>query len=165
MKRQTMIALAVAVVFGLFAVYLLNSYLSRTDQRVEAAEQGLTKVAVAAVPLDYGTPLTSDKVKIVDFPSASIPAGSFRTYAEMVPPGKQRLVLRPITVNEPILASKLAGEGMGASISYLLPDGMRAAAVRIKTAYATSGVRPIVRPPSIANSSSPDFTLATSINS
>ena len=103
MKRQTMIALAVAIVFGLFAVYLLNSYLSRTDRRVQVAERGMTKVAVAAVPLDYGTPLTSDKVKLVDFPSASIPAGSFRTYAEMVPPGKQRLVLRPITVNEPIL--------------------------------------------------------------
>ena len=143
MKRQTMIALAVAIVFGLFAVYLLNSYLSRTDQRVEAAEQGMTKVAVAAVPLDYGTPLTSDKVKIVDFPSASIPAGSFRTYAEMVPPGKQRLVLRPIAVNEPILASKLAGEGMGASISYLLPDGMRAAAVRIND---VSGVAGFIQP-------------------
>lgn len=143
MKRQTMIALAVAVVFGLFAVYLLNSYLSRTDQRVEAAEQGLTKVAVAAVPLDYGTPLTADKVKLVEYPAASIPPGSFRSYAEMVPAGKQRLVLRPITVNEPILASKLAGEGMGASISYLLPDGMRATAVRIND---VSGVAGFIQP-------------------
>jgi pilus assembly protein CpaB len=46
-------------------------------------------------------------------------------------------------VNEPILASKLAGEGMGASISYLLPDGMRAAAVRIND---VSGVAGFIQP-------------------
>jgi len=103
----------------------------------------MAKVAVAAIPLEYGTQLTPDKVKFVDYPIASLPAGTFREWSQLVPAGKQRVVLRPITANEPILASKLAGEGLGASIAYLLPDGMRAAAVRTND---VSGVAGFIQP-------------------
>ncbi|WP_395624013.1 Flp pilus assembly protein CpaB [Sphingomonas daechungensis] len=143
MNRQTLIALGVAVVLGLFAVYLANAYLGRNDEKVAQAVQGTTKVAVAAVPLDYGTEITADKVKFVDYPSASIPAGAFSTFQQLVPGGKKRVVLRPIALNEAILATKLAGEGLGPSIAYLLPDGMRAAAVRIND---VSGVAGFVQP-------------------
>jgi pilus assembly protein CpaB len=48
-----------------------------------------------------------------------------------------------MAINEPILATKLAGEGLGPSIAYLLPDGMRAAAVRVND---VSGVAGFVQP-------------------
>ncbi len=143
MRRPTLIALGIALVLGLLAVYLANVYLTRTEARADAVETGMTKVAVAAVPLDYGTPLSPDKVKFVDYPANSLPPGTFSQWNQLVPAGKQRVVIRPITMNEPILASKLAGEGMGASIAYLLPDGMRAAAVRIND---VSGVAGFVQP-------------------
>ena len=143
MRRQTLIALAVAVVLGLLAVYLANAYLSRGEQRVQQAQVGTIKVAVAAVPLDYGIDITPDKVKFIDYPSASLPAGSFTDYNQLAPAGKRRVVLRPIALNEPILATKLAGEGLGPSIAYLLPDGMRAAAVRVND---VSGVAGFIQP-------------------
>ncbi len=143
MRRQTLIALAVAVVLGLVAVYLANAYLSSGEQRVQQAELGTTKVAVAAVPLDYGIDITPDKVKFIDYPSASLPSGSFADYNQLAPAGKRRVVLRPIALNEPILATKLAGEGLGPSIAYLLPDGMRAAAVRVND---VSGVAGFIQP-------------------
>ena len=143
MRQQTLIALAVAVVLGLLAVYLANAYLGKSDQAVQAAQMGTTKVAVAAIPLDYGMDLTPDKVKFVDYPSANLPAGVFQNYNQLAPAGKRRVVLRPIALNEPILATKLAGEGLGPSIAYLLPDGMRAAAVRIND---VSGVAGFVQP-------------------
>ena len=142
MRQQTLIALAVAVVLGLIAVFLANSYLNRGEQRAQA-QTSTTKIAVAAVPLDYGIDLSPDKVKFVDYPAASIPPGSFSNYQQLVPAGKRRVVLRPMTVNEPILATKLAGEGMGPSIAYLLPDGMRAAAVRVND---VSGVAGFIQP-------------------
>jgi len=142
MRRQTLIALAIAVVLGLVAVFLANTYLSRGDAQV-AAQTSTAKVAVAAVPLDYGIELSPDKVKIVDYPAASVPPGSFTTYDQLVPAGKRRVVLRPMTVNEPILPAKLAGEGLGPSIAYLLPDGMRAAAVRVND---VSGVAGFIQP-------------------
>ena len=143
MRRQTVIALAVAVVLGLLAVYLANAYIGKSDQRVAAAEMGTTKGAVAAVPLDYGIDVTPDKVKFVDYPTSSIPAGAFSDFNQLAPGGKRRVVLRPMAINEPILATKLAGEGLAPSISYLLPDGMRAAAVRLND---VSGVAGFVQP-------------------
>ena len=143
MRRQTLIALGVAIVLGLLAVYLANIFLSKSEQRAEQANAGMVKVAVAAIPLDYGADLTQDKVKFVDYPANAVPAGSFTNFAQITPAGKRRVVLRPMTTNEPILATKLAGEGMGASIAYMLPDGMRAAAVRIND---VSGVAGFIQP-------------------
>src|SRR4030095_6520381 len=143
MRRQTLIALGIAVVLGLFAVYLANVFLTRTQVEAEASPVGTTKVAVAAVPLDYGIEITPDKVRFADFPTNSLPPGSFSAMNQLLPGGKRRVVLRPISVNEPILASKLTGEGQTASIAALLPDGKRAAAVRVND---VSGVAGFVQP-------------------
>ena len=143
MRRQTLIALGAALLLGLLAVYLANIFLSRTEQKAAAAPQGMTKVAVAAVPLDYGVEITPDKIRFADYPVSSVPPGSFRTIGELLPMGKRRVALRPMLVNEPILATKVSGEGQGASIAALLPDGKRAAAVRIND---VSGVAGFVQP-------------------
>jgi pilus assembly protein CpaB len=131
-RRQTLIALGAAVLMGLLAVYFANVFLTNTERRAEVAEAGMSKVAVAAVPLDYGVPLTPEKVRFVDFPSSSI-----------LPGGASRVALRPMQINEPILASKLSGEGQGASLAALLADGMRAAAVRVND---VSGVAGFIQP-------------------
>lgn len=143
LRRQSLIALGIALVLGLLAVYFANIFLSRSERRAEVASAGTMKVAVAAVPLDYGVEITPEKVRFVDFPTTSIPPGSFRSFNELLPLGKKRVALRPMQVNEPILASKLSGEGQSASIAALLPDGMRAAAVRIND---VSGVAGFVQP-------------------
>ena len=141
MKRQTVIALGVALVLGLVAVFLANSFLIGTQRRAELS--GSTKVAVAVVPLSYGSEITPEKVRFADFPNSSLPAGSFTSMTTLLPAGKPRAALLPIQVNEPILASKISGEGKGASIAALLPDGMRAAAVRIND---VSGVAGFIQP-------------------
>jgi len=141
MNRQTMIALAVAVVLGLFAVFIANSYISGREQKADLT--GTTKVAVAAVPLAYGTDITPDKIKFVDYPKASLPPGSFTSAAQLLPEGKKRFALMTISINEPVLASKISGEGQGASIAALLPEGMRAATVRIND---VSGVAGFIQP-------------------
>ena len=143
MQRTTLIALGVAVVLGLVAVYLANVFLTGSEKKVEAAETRLTRIAVAAVPLDYATEITPEKVKFVEYPASSLPPGTYSQFNQLVPAGKRRVVLRPMQMNEPILASKLAGEGLGPSIAYLLPDGMRAAAVRIND---VSGVAGFIQP-------------------
>jgi len=143
MRRTTLIALGAAVILGLFAVYLANVFLTSSEKDAEAQKVTFTKVAVAAVPLEYGTDIGPEKVKFVDYPSTSVPPGSFAQFTQLVPAGKRRVVIRPMQVNEPILASKLGGEGMGPSIAYQLPDGMRAAAVRIND---VSGVAGFIQP-------------------
>ena len=141
MSRQTLIALGGAIVLGLIAVFIANSYLNGAQKRAYAG--ATTKVAVATSPLGYGTVITPDKVRFVEFPNTSIPPGSFTTAQQLLPPGKKRVALVPIAVNEPILKDKISAEGEGASISALLPDGMRAATVRIND---VSGVAGFIQP-------------------
>ena len=143
LRRQSLIALVAAVILGLIAVYLVNIFLVKSEERIVASPLGTTKVAVASVPLDYGVEVTPDKVRFVDYPTASLPPGSFRTAADLLPLGKRRVALRPIQINQPLLAADLKGEGQGASIAALLPDGKRAAAVRIND---VSGVAGFVQP-------------------
>jgi len=140
-NRQTLIALGVAVVLGLTAVFLANSFLSGKER--QAYEGGTTKVAVAASPLAYGSDITPDKIRFVDYPNTSIPPGAYTTATQLLPPGKKRVALFPIAVNEPILPNKISKEGEGASMSSLLPDGMRAATVRIND---VSGVAGFIQP-------------------
>jgi pilus assembly protein CpaB len=142
-RRQSLIALGIAIVLGLVAVYLANLFLSRTEQKAQAASVGMTRVAVAAVPLDYGVEVTPEKVRFVEFPKNSIPPGSFASLNQLLPLGKKRVALRPMQVNEPILASKLMGEGLNASIAALLPAGKRATAVRVND---VSGVAGFIQP-------------------
>src|SRR2546423_1324387 len=140
-NRQSLIALAAALVLGLVAVFLANTYLLGSQR--QAALSGTTRVAVAASPLAYGVDITPDKVRFVDYPNASIPPGAFTNAAQLMPAGKKRVALLPISVNELILPGKISGAGQGASIASLLPDGMRAASVRIND---VSGVAGFVQP-------------------
>jgi pilus assembly protein CpaB len=140
-NRSTLIALTVAVFLGLVAVYFANSYLSRSE--TAAYSKGTTKVAVATAPLSFGVDITPDKIRFVDYPNSSIPPGAFTDAAQLMPAGKKRVALLPIAVNEPILSSKISAVGAGASIAALLPDGMRAATVRIND---VSGVAGFIQP-------------------
>jgi pilus assembly protein CpaB len=140
-NRQSWIALVIAIVLGVVAVYLANTYLTSSQKRVELT--GTSKIAVAAFPMAFGVDVTPDKVRFVDYPNASIPPGSFNSIAQLLPGGQRRVALLPISINEPILASKLSSSGSGASIAALLPEGMRAATVRIND---VSGVAGFVQP-------------------
>jgi len=143
MKRQTLIALGVAIILGLIAVLLANTYLSGREKQLAQSPEGMVRVAVASMQLDYGADVTPDKVKFVQYPAASLPPGVYKSMAELLPMGKRRVALRPIQVNQPLLAADLSGEGQNASIAALLPDGMRAATVRIND---ISGVAGFVKP-------------------
>ena len=141
MRRQTLIAIAAALILGLVAVYLANTFLNATQRESEATQ--LTRVAVAAVPMAYGTEITADKIRFANYPKNSLPAGSFGNAAELFPKGERRVALMSIAPNELILADKISGAGKNASIATLLPDGMRAASVRIND---VSGVAGFVQP-------------------
>jgi pilus assembly protein CpaB len=141
LSRQSLIALGVALVLGIAAVYLANSFL--VDRQKEIYRGGTTKVAVAASPMAFGSDITPDKVRFVEYPNSSIPPGAFTNAAQLNPAGSKRFALLPIAVNEPILTGKISAVGQGASIAALLPAGMRAATVRIND---VSGVAGFVQP-------------------
>jgi Flp pilus assembly protein CpaB len=61
-----------AIFPGLFAVLLANSYLTGRERQLANWPEGMTRVAVAALPLSFGAEITPDKVKFVNYPAPAI---------------------------------------------------------------------------------------------
>jgi pilus assembly protein CpaB len=139
MRGQGLIILGVAILVGLAAVFLANSYLGRVEERQATTPQGMVKVAVARVPLDFGVVITPDKVNLIDMPANALPEGTFSSIPQLLPANGNRVALRPMAVNEPILRSKISGEGGRAAISAVLKPDMRAAAVRVSDVAGVGG--------------------------
>lgn len=139
MRGQGLIILGVAILIGLAAVFLANSYLGRVEQQQTTSPQGTVKVAVASVPLDFGAPITPDKVRLVDWPTNSLPEGTFSSIPQLLPMNHTRVALRPMAANEPILRSKISGEGGRAAISAVLDPTKRAVAVRLSDVAGVGG--------------------------
>jgi pilus assembly protein CpaB len=140
LRRQSIIALVAAIFFGLIAVLLVNAYLTGADRQVaQVKTTGTIKLAVAAVPLPFGTPITPEKARLVDWPTDSVPPGAVQNMADLSQGGQPRVVLRPIEPGEPILNSKISGEGGRATLSAILPGDKRAVSIRISDVAGVAG--------------------------
>ena len=140
LANRNLLAIVIAAVIGIAAVIIANGYLSGVETRqTNAAEDGrLVQIAVARVPLEYGVALTSENIRMVSWPTTSMPAGAFQSPKGLY--GSQaRIVLRRIEAGEPILPGKITGFGGRASLSELLETDMRAVAVRINDVAGVAG--------------------------
>jgi pilus assembly protein CpaB len=147
MPRRNLIVLSLAALIGLFAVYLANSWFSgvETRQAKVAEQQKQVRIAVAANQLGFGTPLTGDNVRLVNWPADSVPQGAFTSTEPLM---KGHVAVRPMVIGEPVLASKISGLDGRASISNNLPEGMRAVSIPINE---VSGVGGFVAPGDIVD--------------
>ena len=141
--QRNLIILGVAVLLGLFAVFMANAYFSGVEQRQAqvAAEQKLARIVVATQPMAFGTTLTADNIRMQNWPAASVPTGAFRSIAAALK--DNRVALRPIVPGEPILADKVSGKDGRATLAANLPAGMRATTIPVS---AVSGVAGFVLP-------------------
>lgn len=95
-----------------------------------------TPIVVASADLPWGTPLTKEMVRVVNYPAEHLPEGRFKE----IEPLDGRVVLTHLKRNEPILESKLAPLDIktGGVVGVLHP-GMRAMAVRVNEVVGVSG--------------------------
>lgn len=127
---------------------MANAWFSGVEKRQErvAEQQQLTRIVVATQPLEFGSPLTTENLRMQNFPAASVPVGAFGSIADAMSGG--RVALRPIAPGEPVLADKVSGADGRAVLSALLPDGMRAVSIPVS---AVNGVSGFVRPGDIVD--------------
>lgn len=146
MNSRNIIIAAVAVLVGLIAVYLGNAYFSGVAERNEqiAEKAKMSRIVVAMQDMSFGTQVSPQNVRLANWPADSVPQGAFTSVEEAT---KNRVALRPIVIGEPILASKVSGDGR-ATLSANLPAGMLAFTVAIS---ADSGVGGYVRPGDIVD--------------
>jgi pilus assembly protein CpaB len=143
MPGRNVILIGVAVIIGLIAVFLANTYFSgvETRQAQVAKEQKLARIVVASQDLAFGTPLSTQNLRLVNYPANAVPVGAFTSLEAATQNG--RVALRPIVVNEPVLASKVSGANGRATLSANLPVGKLAYAIPVNDVSSVGGfVRP-----------------------
>ena len=138
MQNRLKIALVVAVFFGLIASYGIYSFLRQQRQAADALRNETQNIVVANKDIPAGTVINEEflkkgMLKASPWPKASVPAGAFSSPEQLV--GKTNRV--KIIANEPILESRLAGEGAGLTVR--LEAGKRAMAVRVDEIIGVSG--------------------------
>ena len=136
--------IAFAVMFGLLAVFVAQSWLnSAAEQRMRSLEANkktvTTKtIVVAAKPLRFGNELVAGSLREVEWPDKALPTGAFSKIDEVVG-GAKRVALTAIEPNEPVLSSKVTGPGQRATLSAMLRDGLKAATVRVNDIDGVGG--------------------------
>jgi pilus assembly protein CpaB len=143
-RSSTIIMIAFAVVFGLLAVFLAQSWLnSQAEMRMRSLEaqkkpMATQTIVVASKPLRFGNELGSMSLREIPWPEGQVPAGAFSKISDLTT-GPKRVVLTAIEANEPILASKVTGPGQRGTLSAVLTDGMKAVTVRVNDVEGVAG--------------------------
>lgn len=138
MQNRLKIALVVAVFFGLVAAYGIYNFLSHQQKETDTLRAANQEIVVAAQDILPGTIFNEESLKkgltkTTPWPKTSIPPGAFSTPQQIM--GKVSRV--KILANEPILESRLAGEGAGLTVR--LEAGKRAVALRVDEIVGVSG--------------------------
>ncbi len=126
------IFLALALIAAVGAALVLTRYL---EARTAAARVPTVKVVVAALDIPLATALRSEALNVVDWPAAGRPERAASDAAKLI----GRIAATPILKGEPILEAKLASSEAGNGLAALLPEGMRAVAVRVDDVVGVAG--------------------------
>jgi pilus assembly protein CpaB len=144
-RSSTIIMIAVAAVFGLLAVYVAQSWLnSQAEARLRSLQAQKTQpvatmtLVVASRQLRFGNELSASVLREMPWPADALPQGGFRTIKDLLAHGK-RVVLTAIEANEPVLASKITGQGSRATLSAMLDDGHKAMTIRVNDVDGVAG--------------------------
>lgn len=133
-RRRLLIVLLVALAAGLAAAYLSLNYL-RQQATPLIASTPKAQIVVAAKPMVIGHIITSDDVKLVDWPGGDVPQGYFTSTEQVIGHG----VITPLVLNEPVLAAKVAAKDSGGGLPIVIPEGMRAVSVRVDEVITVAG--------------------------
>ncbi len=144
MRMRAIWMLGLALLLAVGSVYLARNWLENQVQPVIVKEQKapeipITKVVVAGTGLQFGNVLRREHIRLADWPAAAVPPGSFTSIDELLDGQEERVVMRPIEPNEPILKSKVSGFGGRAILSSMIAPKMRAMTIRINDVTGVAG--------------------------
>jgi pilus assembly protein CpaB len=135
MRRRLVLVLVVASVVGLLASTLVYRVLRQAAAGPQ--QQDVEMIVVAGVNMDMAETVTAQHVKLLPWPSKSVPSGAVRTLAE----AEGRVVRGSIVAGEPLIDGKLAPQlaGKGGLMAMLVPEGQRAVTIKVDDAIKESG--------------------------
>ena len=141
MRARAVLMLGLAILFGVISIVLVRQWMQAQIPAApppQAAEQ-TRSVVVAQLALKFGDRLTNANLREVQFPVAIVPPGSFEHIADLTGAGESRVVLYPIDAGEPVLATKITGQGGRATLSTVIDKDMRAYTISVNEVSGTAG--------------------------
>ena len=138
-KYGALIALGVAIIFGVLAVFLANRLMTNqvsADIKTEVKESmPVTSVVIAAKDIPIGTPLDSEVLTTAKWPKANVPKGAFHEIKEL----EGRVAVSKLTAGTPLRKAELAEPGSGAGLVAMIPRGTRAMSIRVDEVIGVAG--------------------------
>ena len=138
-QKRPIVFLGVAVVCALVTTVLIYQWLQgQRMTEVETPEIVLegVSVSVAGADIPWGTPLTEETIRIVQYPEDGVPPGSFTGPDAL----KGRVILTNLKKNEAILESKLAPIDIkNGGVLGVLDPSKRAMAVKVNEIVGLPG--------------------------
>lgn len=132
-RMRIFIMLSLAVSAG--GALAFGTYNFMQQSAATTVEAPSTPVLIAAADLALGSSIGVDDVKVVRWPSSSVPEGALTKAEETV----GRTVLTGIVRNELMLDGKLAPLAAGTGLAPVIPSGMRAMSVRVNEVIGVAG--------------------------
>jgi pilus assembly protein CpaB len=134
--RRTGIRAAVFLVTSAAAAVGAALVLARyLDARTSAARVPTVPVVVAAIDLPEATELRAESLAVVSWPANAVPRGAASDPAALA----GRFLTGRLLKDEPVLEARLASSEAGRGLAALLPQGMRAVAVRVDDVVGVAG--------------------------
>jgi len=128
-NTRALLMIVVSIAIGLGAVVLASRWIS------QQAKVASSKVVVAAIDIDLGSPLNPQMMKVANWPKGSEPTGATDDIKKL----DTRVVKTSILRGEPILESKLAPLGATGGLSAVINQGNRAMTVRVNDVVGVAG--------------------------
>lgn len=129
------IALIVVIALSAGAALAYGTYNYLQQAPVRTVEVPTRTVVVASTDLSLGTALRRSDLRVVSWPSANVPEGTFGRVEDL----EGRGLISSMVRNEVILDAKLASKEAGAGLPPIIPQGMRALSVRVNEVIGVAG--------------------------
>ncbi|HJV00204.1 MAG TPA: Flp pilus assembly protein CpaB [Burkholderiaceae bacterium] len=128
-NTRAMIMMLVAIVLAFGAVLVAAQWINKQSA------SNTQKVAVALVDIPLGSRINAEMVRLVDWPAAAMPPGSFNDPKVL----DTRVTRTTIQRGEPLMEGKLAPPGTQGGLSAVVAEGKRAITVRVNDVVGVAG--------------------------
>lgn len=133
MKYNTRIWI-IAIALGLITVVALNIYL-RSLEKETLVEQEKVEVVIATTTIPAHTRITADMLEVAWFPVDSVHPGAYRRIDDV----SGGITQSEIIQGEQVLAGRVVTDKMQGTLSYRIPDNMRAIAIPVNEVTGVAG--------------------------
>jgi pilus assembly protein CpaB len=132
-QNRALLVVGIAILFASLASF--GVYRAIRQIPVREVPVATTFAVVARDRLEAGTLLAAQQMQVVPWPEANPLTGGFTKVDDVVGRG----LVSGVVPNEPITESKLAPKGSGGGLPPMIPNGMRAIAVKVNDVIAVAG--------------------------